>query len=108
MEIKMQATREFTTRAVFSVLTKRMYGEKGMGDVYEVLDFVRDYEHQTIELMGGADVCRNFIYSELPKDLKAEFDNWEHTDNWLEKFDAMETKSVTLRQMKSWAPSQSI
>lgn len=90
----------FSVRAVFSVITERLYGENHMDDIYEVLNHVAGKKLQTVELNAAAKKYSGFIYNQLPNELKKEFDSWEHTPNWKEKFSQMPVKTVKLTQFK--------
>lgn len=90
----------FSVRAVFSVITGRIYGENHMDDIYEVLIHVAGQKLQTVDLKAAANKYSSFIYHQLPDELKKEFDSWEHTPNWKEKFSQMSVKTIKLTQFK--------
>ena len=92
--------KEFSVRAIFSVLAKRVYGENHMDDVYEVLSHVAGKELETVELNAAADKYRDFIYKQLPDEMKKELDSWQHTSDWREKFAKMKIQKATITSHK--------
>ena len=92
--------KEFSVRAIFSVLAKRIYGENLMDDVYEVLSHVANRQLETVELNAAANKYREFIYKQLPDEMKKELDSWEHTPDWREKFAKMKTQKATINSYK--------
>ena len=71
-----------------------------MDDVYEVLSHVAGKELETVELNAAADKYRDFIYKQLPDEMKKELDSWQHTSDWREKFAKIKIKKATITSYK--------
>lgn len=90
--------KEFSVRAIFAVLLGRNYGENEMDDVYNLLNHVSGRDLDTIDLVNARIEFREFIYRQLPEEMKTAYDFWVHTPDWREKFSSMEVKSAELAQ----------
>ena len=93
--------KQFSVRAIFSVLAKRVYGENNMDDVYEVLGHVAGKKLATLELSAAANKYRDFIYKQHPDEMKKELDSWNHTPDWREKIAKMRVQKATISSYKN-------